>query len=183
MADDCAALLAGLAALLPFGGHVQAHWEMAGNRVPGFLVKCIEAIEKRGRGSERHGVRVRTNHAIFCGSSPIRPAGALVVAGLNSVGIYRISGNVTDVQRLRQLINQGWFIVEDRPFLAVHRPPPPAEPPNYGIRCSLALFSDVCARSCPPILLLLPRRAGGSAEPAVVERHQRRRRRGQAVLP
>ena len=37
------------AALLPFGGHVQAHWEMAGNRVPGFLVKCIEAIEKHLR--------------------------------------------------------------------------------------------------------------------------------------
>jgi hypothetical protein len=35
-------------ALLPFGGHVQAHWEMAGNRLPGFLVKCIEAVDKRG---------------------------------------------------------------------------------------------------------------------------------------
>ena len=42
-------------ALLPFGGHIQAQWELAGNRIPGFLIKCIEAVEKRGAASERVG--------------------------------------------------------------------------------------------------------------------------------
>jgi len=34
--------------MMPFGGHVQAHWERAGNALPPFLVKLIAAVEKRG---------------------------------------------------------------------------------------------------------------------------------------
>ena len=98
-------------ALLPFGGHVQAHWELAGNRLPGFLVKCVEAVEKRGKGKSRRAPSADLGPTSPCSLFPARPdqSGPWPCTGLTSVGIYRISGNMSDVQRLRQALNLGRF--------------------------------------------------------------------------
>ncbi|XP_037592557.1 rho GTPase-activating protein 15 isoform X3 [Cebus imitator] len=76
-----------------FGSHLHTVCERENSTVPRFVKQCIEAVEKRGLSREILPSAWRRMHSLF-------------IPGLDVDGIYRVSGNLATIQKLRFIVNQ-----------------------------------------------------------------------------
>lgn len=84
-----------------FGCHLLTLCEREGTTVPKFVRICLEAVDKRGAFPPPSLLYVSIQ--LCC----VLMLPVLVLSGLEADGIYRVSGNLATIQKLRFIIDEG----------------------------------------------------------------------------
>lgn len=80
-----------------FGCHLDTLCHREHTIIPRFVVKCIKTVEKRGKLAHTRMHRHTRTHTTIC----------CMCSGLDIDGIYRVSGNLAVIQKLRHKADHG----------------------------------------------------------------------------
>lgn len=90
-----------------FGCHMLTLCERERTTVPKFVKLCVEELEKRGMAQKRWSFfkEIIVVVSFWLTDRCLYP----VLTGLEADGLYRVSGNLAIIQKLRFLVDQGKF--------------------------------------------------------------------------
>ena len=89
-----------------FGCDLTKLVEAEGSTVPKFLVRCMEEIETRGKIC----IHTTTCCTVLWPYVFNVTISLCIATGLDVIGIYRLSGNAAQIQKLRHRTDQGMYV-------------------------------------------------------------------------